>query len=260
MILTVPTDVSRAATVEIRKIGTLRAGWTLIPACAAIGFVATAVTAITGTGPQRDQALATGTASIGVYLGIAAALAAAAVFAALAAGGEYRSGSMRLTALFTPDRDVLCGVKLAVAAGYSLLLALSAEVGAVLALAIFGRDEIEFGLRLATVFGGGLLATACWGVIGASLGLLLRSAVPAIAAMAGWLVVVEPLLWAVMNGVGVPGFAALLPGSATVGTVAVDSFPKSPFLPPSAASVVVLLLWTAAAGGASWWYLREREI
>ncbi|WP_280261701.1 ABC transporter permease [Nocardia wallacei] len=260
MIPTLPTDVSRAATAELRKITTLRAGWVLLGLCAAIGFVATAVTAITGSGPQQDQALATGTASIGIYLGVAAALAASAVFAALGSGGEYRDRSMPLTALFTSDRDVLCGAKLAVAAGFSLLLALAAEVGAALALAAFGRDRIEFGLRLVSVFGGGLLAAVCWGVIGASLGLLLRSAVPAIAALAGWLVVVEPLLWVVLDGIGLPGFAVLLPGSATVGTVAVDSFPKSPFLPPSAASIVVLLLWAAAAGGAAWWLLREREI
>ncbi|MBB5912412.1 ABC-2 type transport system permease protein [Nocardia transvalensis] len=255
-----PTDASRAATTEIRKITTLRAGWLLLVACAAIGFVAAAVTAITGTEPQKNETLATGTASIGLYLGIVAALVASAAFAALGAGGEYRYRSMPLTALFTPDRDLLCGAKLAVTAAYSLLLALAAEVGAALGLAAFGRDKIEFGMRLVGVFGGGLLAAICWGVIGASLGLLLRSAVPALAAMAGWLIVIEPLLWLVLKGAGIPGVAVLLPGSATVGTVAVDSFPKSPFLPPSAASVVVLVAWAAAAGAGAWWFLRQREI
>ncbi|WP_024799933.1 hypothetical protein [Nocardia sp. BMG51109] len=260
MILTVPADVGRAATVEIRKITTLRAGWALLPACAGIGFVAAAVTAITGTPPQEDEVLATGTASIGLYLSVAVALAVAGVFAALGSGAEYRYRSIALSSLCTPDRDLLCGAKIAVAAVYSLLLAAAAEVGAAIGLLAFGRHKIEFGLRLVEVFAGGLLAPLCWGVIGASLGLLLRSAVLAIAAMAGWLVVAEPLLWLVLRGAGIPGFAAVLPGSATVGTVAVDSFPKSPFLPPSAASVVVLVVWAAAAGGAAWWYLRQREI
>ncbi|WP_280361682.1 ABC transporter permease [Nocardia wallacei] len=260
MILTLPPDVSRAATAEIRKIGTLRANWTLLALCGAVGFVATAVTAIMGSGPQEKQELATGTVTIGVYLGVIVALGAAAVSAAIASGGEYRHGGMSLTALFTPDRDLLFGAKIAVAAGYSLLLALAAEVGAALALLAFGRDKAEFGARLAEVFGGGLLAAICWGVLGAALGLLLRAVVPAVAVLAGWLIVVEPLLWVVLKGVGIPGLAVLLPGSATIGTVAVGSFPESPFLPPSAAGLVILALWAAGAGAAAWWYLRTREL
>ncbi|BCK53509.1 ABC transporter permease [Nocardia wallacei] len=260
MILTVPPEVSRAATAEIRKISTLRAHWTLLALCGAVGFVATAVTAIMGSGPQEKQELATGTATIGVYLGSVVALGAAAVSAAIAAGGEYRHSGMSLTALFTPDRDLLFGAKMAVTAGYSLLLALAAEVGAALGLLAFGRDEAEFGSRLAEVFGGGLLAAVCWGVIGAGLGLLLRAVVPAVAVLAGWLLIVEPLLWLVLQGIGIPGVAVLLPGSATISTVAVGSFPTSPFLPPSAAGLVILVLWAAAASSSAWWYLRTREI
>lgn len=68
-------------------------------------------------------------------------------------------------------------------------------------------------------------------MIGAGLGLLLRAVVPAVAVLAGWLLIVEPLLWLVLQGIGIPGVAVLLPGSATISTVAVGSFPTSPFLP-----------------------------
>ncbi|MBF6174542.1 ABC transporter permease [Nocardia blacklockiae] len=257
---TVPPEVSRVATAELRRITTLRVHWTLVTLCAALGFVAAAVTAITGTGPQESQDLVTGTASIGLYLALVFALAAGAVSAAAGAGGEYRHRSMPLTVLFTPDRDLLCGARLLASAAFSLVLALAAEAGAALGLLAFGRGKIEFGLELAGVFGGGLLAAICWGVLGAGLGLLLRAVVPAIAVLAGWLIVVEPLLWLVLKGVGIPGIAVLLPGSATIGAVAVGSFPKSPFIPPSAASLVILVIWAAAAGGAAWWFLREREI
>ncbi|MBF6327244.1 ABC transporter permease [Nocardia transvalensis] len=259
MILTVPADISRAATSEIRKITTLRVAWLLVGLCAVSGFGAAAVSAVLGTRPQPHEALATGTASVGLYIGLVVAAVAALVGGAFGTGTEYRYQSMPLTSLFTPDRDVLLGTKLGVTAGYSLLLGVAAEVGAGLGLLV-DRHQIEFGMRFTAVLGGGLLAVVCWGLIGASLGLLLRSSVLAIAAPIGWLLIIEPLIWLVAGGAGVPGLAVLLPGSATVSTVAVGSFPDSALLAPSPAAAVVLLLWTLGAGAAAWWYLRNRDL
>ncbi|MCM6775808.1 ABC transporter permease [Nocardia sp. CDC159] len=260
MIRTVPAEVSRAATAETRKLSTLRWPWLLPAICAMVGVVAAAVSAALGSGPQPQQNPATGTATIGLYLALALALAAALVTGALTAGGEYRHASMPLTALFTPDRDLLFGAKLGVTAAYSLLLGLTAELGAILGLVAVDRHELEFGLRLVTVLGGGLLAAVCWGLIGASLGLLLRSALLAIVAPLGWLFVIEPLIWLVAHGADVPGVAVLFPGSATVATIAVDSFPTNRLLAPSPAAAVVLLIWTSIAGAGAWWYLRQRDI
>ncbi|QIS22470.1 ABC transporter permease [Nocardia terpenica] len=260
IIPSVPADIARSATSEVRKITTLRSGRVLVPLCAAVGLVAAAATAAVGSGPQQGATPATGTASIGLYLALAVAISAAAVFGALGSGDEFRTDSISLTALFAPDRDLLFGTKLAVTAAYSLLLGLVAEVGALVVLLGLARHETEFGLRLTGVLGGGLVAALCWGVIGASLGLLVRSAVQAVATMIGWLAIAEPLIWLIAKGIGVPGVAVLLPGSATIGTVMVGSFPGSAFLAPSAASIIVLLLWTAGAGAASWWSLHRREL
>jgi ABC-2 type transport system permease protein len=257
---TVPVDLSRAATAELRKITTLRAGWLLLPVSAVVGFVITAAAAALGHGPVPHDAVATGTASTGLYVALALTAAAAAVFAVLGAGGEYRYRTMPLTVLCTPDRDLMVGAKFAVTAVYSLLLAVATEVGAVLGLLALGRHKFDVGLRLVTVLGGGLLAVLCWGLIGAALGLLLRATVPAIAALIGWLLVIEPLIWLVVKGAGIPGAAVLLPGSATIGTVMTGSFQGSALIAPSAASAVVLLLWTGAAGSSAWWYLRQRDI
>ncbi|WP_227980267.1 ABC transporter permease [Nocardia spumae] len=257
---TIPAEVSRAATAELRKITAVRSGWLLPPILAAVGFVVAAASALRGSGPQPHAALATGTATVGLYLAIAVAVAAGAIGGAVSAGDEYRYRGIESTALFTSDRDVLFGAKAGVAGAYSLVVAACAEIGAALGLALFGRGSVEFGWRLTGVFGGGLLAAVCWGVIGASLGLLLRSPNLAVVATAGWLFILEPLIWLVAKGAGIAGVVVLLPGSATIGTVAVGSFADSPFLPPNAASAVVLVIWTIAAGAAGWWYLRTRDI
>ncbi len=256
----VPVEVTRAATTELRKITAVRSGWLLPPILAAVGLVVGSASALRGSGPQPREALATGTVTVGLYLAIAVAVGAAAVGGAVAAGDEYRYRSIGITVLLTPDRDLLFGAKAGVAAAYSLLSAACAELGAALGLLLFGRHEVEFGWRLVGVFGGGLLAAACWAVIGVGLGLVLRSPNLAVIAIAGWLFVLEPLIWLVAKGAGIAGLVVLLPGSATIGTVAVGSFADSPFLPPNAASAVVLVIWTVAAGAAGWWYLRTREI
>ncbi|MFF3566207.1 hypothetical protein [Nocardia jiangxiensis] len=256
----IPLPVRRAAYSEIRRVTTQRSGWLLPAFCAAIGLVTGLVSAGTGSGPQDGGQIATGTATVGLYLAVLVAVVVAAVSGASATGAEYRYESMPLTALFVPDRDVRFGTKLGVAALYSLVLGLAAEIGAGIGLAILAHSEVQFGLRLTGALLGGLLAAVCWGVAGASLGLLLRSTGLAVTAMIGWSLVAEPLLWLIVRGIGIAGIAVLLPDSATIGVAAVGSFSHSPFLAPGAVSAVVLIIWTAAVGALTWWKLRERDL
>jgi ABC-2 type transport system permease protein len=260
MNLTVPVEINRAATAEIRKITTSRLGRQAAPIAAVLGLVVGGVSALRGSGPQPHATLATGTASVGLYIALFVTLAAAAILAALAAGDEYRHQSLPLTALFTPDRDLMLGAKFAVGAVYSLVLAVSVELGALLGLLAGGRHRIEFGLRLVSVFGGGLLAIVCWGLIGTALGLLFRAPGPAIVTLILWPLIAEPAIWYVARFLGFAGFAVLFPLSATVGTVMVGSFSKSHFLAPTAGSAVVLVLWTAGICAAAWWYVRQRDL
>ncbi|MBF6247099.1 hypothetical protein IU471_26500 [Nocardia elegans] len=90
--------------------------------------------------------------------------------------------------------------------------------------------------------------------------MLLRQSTGAVALLLGWLLVFEPLVWLVAEGMGIGGLAVLLPGSATVGTVFVGSFDDSGLFAPTPAALVVLLLWTIAVGAAGWWRLRERDL
>ncbi|WP_433732079.1 ABC transporter permease [Nocardia sp. CA-129566] len=260
MIAVLPPDLVPAVNSEVRKVITLRASRILAALILAIALVASTVTALLAGPADPKSDPATGAATIGLYIGLAIAIVLAGAFGAAGAGAEYRYATMPSTALFTSDRDRLAAAKFLVTAGFALATTFAVELLAFACLLAFGRGKFDFGLRLLAVFGGGLLAAVCWSVIGAGLGLLLRTSTGAIATMLGWLVIIEPLLWIVTKAIGFAGVVTVLPGSATISTVAVDSFTDSDFLAPTPAALVVLLLWTLGIGGGAWWLLRKRDI
>lgn len=256
---TLPPMVAQATLAELRKITTMRYGWRAPAVLAAVALVVSAVCAYAGSGPQPGANLAVGTAGLGVYLAVALAAVTAAVLTARSSGDEYRYDTLPLTVLFTPDRDLLVGAKLAVAAAYSLLLAVAAELGALVGLLAFGRGHLRFGHLLVELGAGGLLMVVCWGLLGCCLALLLRSAAGAILTILVWTVLVEPLLWVVARGVGHAGLVRLLPGAASVGTVRAESFSGSPFVAAGPAAAVVLVLWTSAVAAAAWRAVRNND-
>ncbi|GAA5041935.1 ABC transporter permease [Nocardia callitridis] len=260
MNLTLPPDLLAPIDSEVRKVTTVTPHRTVAAALLGITLVATAVTALLSGPADPKGEPATGAATIGLYLGLLAVIVTAAVFGVVAAVSEYRYQTISTTALFSADRDRLVAAKFLVTGGFALATAFAAEVFAVLSLLVFGRDKADFGLQLFAALGGGLLAAVCWSVIGVGLGLLLRSATQALWLIAVWLILIEPLLWLVADGMGMGGLLAMFPGTATISTVAVGSFPDSGFLAPTPAAIVVLLLWTAAIGCAGWWSLRTRDL
>ncbi|WP_227996464.1 ABC transporter permease [Nocardia australiensis] len=259
MIDTLPADLVPTVNSEVRKVTTLRPSQILGVAVPAIAIVASAVTAVLSGPADPKSNPATGAATIGLYLGLAVAILVAGAFGAAGSGGEYRYATMPITMLFSPHRDRLVAAKLLVTAGFALAAALVVELVSMACLIGFGHDKFDIGLRLFAVLGGGLLATVCWSLIGAGLGLLLRTATGSIVVLLGWLIIVEPLVWLVVKAMGIAGFATLLPGAATVSTVAVESFPDTDLLAPTPAAIVVLLLWTIGVAGAGWWSVRQRE-
>ncbi|MFG1791601.1 ABC transporter permease [Nocardia sp. NPDC049149] len=255
-----PADLVPALNSEVRKVTTLRPNRTLAGLPLLVALLGSTATAIAAGKPDPNGQPVTGTATLGLYAGLAAAAIAAVLFGALGSGGEYRHHTMPVTALFAADRDRLVAAKLLVTAGFALATALAVEVGALVALFGFGRGKFEIGLNLFGVLGGGLLAVVCWSLIGAGLGLLLRSSSNAIWLVVGWLVVIEPLCWLVADSIGASAVVSLFPGSATLSAVAVGSYPDSDFLAPTPAALVILLLWTVGIAGAGWWALRNRDL
>lgn len=260
MSITLPPDLVPSLYTEVRKVVTLRPSRLLASLPLTITLIASVAAALLAGKPDPRGEPVTGAATNGLYLGLAAVAVAAVVFGALGSGAEFRYRSMPVTALFSADRDRLALAKLVVTGVFAALAALAVELVALAALFGFGRGKFQVGLELFAVVGGGLLAAICWSLIGAGLGLLLRSPSTALLAVFGWLIVVEPLIWVVAHSLGIDGFVTLLPGSATISTIAIGSFTDNAFLAPGPVGVVVLLLWTAGIAGAGWWQLRTRDL
>ncbi|WP_330228731.1 ABC transporter permease [Nocardia sp. NBC_00508] len=260
MIAILPADLVPNVNSEIRKVVTMPRGQVLAGLVLAIALIASIASASLAGPPDPRGQPATGAATIGLYVGLAVVALAAAVFGAVGTGAEYQYHTMPVSVLFTADRDRLAAAKFLVIGCCALAAAVAVELVALGGLFGVGRHKITVTAELFAVLGGGLLAVVCWSLIGASAGILMRSSSRAVALLLGWVVIGEPLLWLVAQGLGIPGIVTLLPVSATVGTVAVGSFPDSDFLAPTPAAVVVLLLWTIGSGAASWWSLRTRDL
>lgn len=263
MILTaVPDSVLRAANSEVRKITSVRAQRVVAANLIGYAIVAFAVMGLTFEADDvtrgKSMFLA-GWSAVAAGLALLAAIVLAAVLGAIASGDEYRLGSLRITALFTPDRNVLFGAKLAVVAAVSLVTVLALELLGGAAYALIGRDRVHFTGEMLAIFGGVALAAVCWSVIGAALGFLLRTPIQAIAVMVG-VAIIEPLVWITARAIGFGGFASILPISATVGTITNGIYAKGDFIAPTPAAILVLLLWTLGSAGAAWWFFTRRDL
>ncbi|MFR9751112.1 ABC transporter permease [Nocardia sp. 004] len=274
MITILPADLMPNVTSEFRKAVTMPRGRVLASTIGAVALIASIVATriATPSGPPDPAArFATAPATIGLYAGLVTVVLAAACFGVLSGGAEYRYRTMAVTMLFAPDRDRFTAAKflvtgccalVAAAAVELITLAGSATVELLTSGTLFGveRDKITVTAELFGVLGGGLLTVVCWSLLGVGASILLRSSTGAFALLLGWGVLVEPLLWLLAHGFGIPGVATLLPLSATVATVAAGAFPDNDFLAPAPAAAVVLLLWTTGIGVASWWSLRTKDL
>ncbi|MEU0543102.1 ABC transporter permease [Nocardia sp. NPDC005978] len=261
--IVVPEPVLRAARSEARKAGSLRVNQALgglVPVLAVLAFATLGLMLDRLPSEDEDKVIsAAGWPGLFAAVAMVAAVLAAGVFGALSAGAEYQYGSLALTALYTRDRNVLLGAKTAVVAAISLAIVVLAEALAVGALLLFGRDRVQLGSWLFAVLAGVALAAVCWSVLGTALGFLLRSPVRALAVGLA-VVLLEPLLWLIVRAAGIPGVAAVLPVSATLGTMTSSEFTDGGLIAPTPAAIVVLLLWTAAAAGAAWWFTTTRDL
>ncbi|MCA2206214.1 ABC transporter permease [Nocardia rosealba] len=260
MTTVLPEDLLPGLDAETRKVFTLRPTRLLLAGPIAVALVATLITALMSGRYDPTGQPVTGAATIGLYLALVAVFVAAALLGIGVTGGEYKRKTMALTALFAPDRDRLVIAKYAAVAGIALVVAVFAEVVAMLVLAAAGRGKFEFGWPLLEVLGAGLLVAMCWAVLGAGIGLLLRTTGAAVWLVLGWAFVLEPLIWLVAKGFGAGGLTAVLPVSSTVAGVSAGSFDEAEVFAPTPAALVVLLLWTIAVGAAGWWDLRNRDL
>ncbi|WP_028477254.1 ABC transporter permease [Nocardia sp. CNY236] len=260
MISILPAGLVPNVVSEIRKLVTMP-HVVLVASVLLTGALLASITSATFAGPVDPAGQpVTGTATLGLYVGLALLMLAAAAVGAKGGGGEFEYHTMQVSTLLSVDRDRLAAAKFFVTGCCALASAVAVEIVALVGLFGAGRGKISVTLELVAVLGGGALATVCWALIGLSTGVLLRSSSRAVALLLGWIVLAEPILWLLASGIDLPGVAAVLPLSATVATVAVGSFSDTDILAPPAAAAVVLVLWTAGLSVATWRRLRTEEL
>ncbi|MEU6583160.1 ABC transporter permease [Nocardia sp. NPDC046763] len=262
MILTVPPVVARAANSEVRKVTSVRLNWLIgggVIAAGVIAFVALGTGFQPGDEHAQGFSSGSGWAALLTTWVLVLTVAAAAAFGALGAGTDFQAGSLAMSSLYTPDRTLLLGAKLAVAGAFSLGTVLLMEVLGGAAMRLAGGSRVPLDGGFFGVLVGVALAAVCWAVIGTAIGIVLRSPTRALAAVLGW-AVLEPLIWITARAIGFGGLAAILPVSSTVGAISGGRYAKSALFAPTPAAMALLVLWSAASGAAAWWMLTRRDL
>jgi ABC-2 type transport system permease protein len=144
---------------------------------------------------------------------IAAAFIGILVFILFAASiaGEYSQGTLRMLLTRQPRREPLLAGKLAallVAVAAALAAALLASIALSFALAAARGISSDRWLTNAGIgaagraYGNALLTVALFAVLGAALGLVVRSTVPAVALGVAWMMPLEHIVQGVWDGAG----------------------------------------------------------
>ena len=159
------------------------------------------------------------------------------ILGVLAAGGEFRHRTIVPVLLATPHRMRVFAVKVAVVAGLSAVFsALVFGLGLatiVLTLSAHGIHHLPAGVG--TLYAGTVIASACFGMIGAALGALTRNTVGAIAVALVWALFIEQLVLATV----VPSIEKWLPTAAAIGLTNAPSPHAGNVLTPLAAGLVL---------------------
>ncbi|KAA0022533.1 ABC transporter permease [Antrihabitans cavernicola] len=246
---------------EIRKVTTLKFWWALLIPPLIVGLFASAIYAgiADETGDLGDD-FATGIASVGLYFALAWVVLFAGVFGAINAGTEYRHKTLTPTFLTASGRDGVIAAKLLVTAGFALGYGVIVELASLICMVAFGGDRLDVNGTLFQAFTVGLVAVVCWSLIGAGLGLLMASPTGAALMLVAWYVVGELTVSLVASGMGLKGFGSILPGSATIATVALGELDGDSGFADWPLAPILMLAWTVALAGSGWWATRQRDI
>jgi len=155
----------------------------------------------------------------------------------LSAGGEFRHRTIVPFLLATPHRARVFAVKVAVIA----------VLGALFGALVFGLGEITIVATLAAhgihhlppgvgrLYLGTVISSACFGMIGVALGVLIRNTIGAIVAAIAWTLFVEQVILAAV----VPHIEKWLPTAAAIGLTNAPGPDPSRALSPVTAGLVL---------------------
>ncbi|QNG18102.1 ABC transporter permease subunit [Rhodococcus triatomae] len=250
---------------EFRKVVSLRFWWILGLVPLVVGAFSGAVTLplvrAVAEGLGGDGTVANSVATVfGVVVALFFVVLFGAVFAAVNVGTEFRYGTVTPTFTTTRSRDGVLAAKLAVTSlfglGYCLVVVLVSS-----ALLLTFSSDADLTSTWPGLLGSGLVVALAWTLIGAGLGLVTRSTVGATVTLVVWFTIGELVVRGILSGLGGGAVGAMLPMSATVGTVVngassngVEELPLWPGAP------LTLLFWALALVAAGWFTVRTRDV
>ena len=247
-------------TSEIRKVTTLKFWWALAIAPIVVGVFASVITSVIANQLgefEEDLQIAGGVASIGLYVAAGAAILFAGIFGAVNAGTEFRHKTSFLTAR---GRDGVVAAKLIVTALFGLGYGLVVLLASLVCLLIFSQRTIVLDGAFIGVVASCLLAVVLWSLIGAGLGLLLKSPTWAAIVLVAWLPFGEGLLSLILFGVGFGPVATALPSNLTLPTMAATQLDDAGDLASWPWAPLGLALWAVILTGGGWFLARTRDI
>lgn len=254
-----PPELLRATHGELVKFATVKYPRVVGIVTIAIALAGGGLSAWLGSEPAEGGASAAGTVTIGVSVALLVAAIGLAGVTAASAAGEFHYDTMAGTILAAGDRDRVVVAKLLASVVLGLATAAVVAVVALMWLPLFGHPIVA-NSTAALLLVGGLLAGICWSVLGTGIGLWVGSPTAAVVLAVGWLIAFEPVLWMVLTGIGIPGLATILPGSATVAMITAGSLRSTQLLAPAPAAMVVLVLWAVGVGMRGWWITRRATL
>ncbi len=199
---------------EAAKLGTTRLWYSLLAATAGLTVVGVVAAILTAGRADGTFALDTPEGVRNVLSAGWPSTTVVLVLGILAMAGEFRHGTITPTFLATPKRGRVVAAKMAV---YALVgLGFSATASAItvaIALPWLRRRGVDISLpdrEVVLVVAGLLLATALHGLLGVSVGSLIRNPAAAVAIALVWSLLFESLLVGLLPEVGrwLPGGAA----------------------------------------------------
>lgn len=215
---------------EIARLRTLRSTWWLLGISVLVSAaIAFAIGMVARNNDVGDNALAVALTGGTEFSGIPLPAVFAGLVGAFAFGHEYRYGTIRPALTAVPRRSALILGKLVVTAVWAAILAaLNVGIGYLTLLLVPGHDLLDAGIRwdpVGRAVVGFILLVVIWNVVGLSFAGLLRNLPAAIVLLLVIPLVVENILFAVLQFVpaldDVSWLSKYLPFSAGNAMVAV---------------------------------------
>ena len=229
---------------ELRKLRTTRTVWGLIA-----GVVA--LSALGAWGILSSGGIAAGVPLVGLPVfiaGLTATVVLAVVMGTRSYTDEARHGSIVPTLLAAPDRRRVIAAKAVVVAAAGALFGLvAAVVGVAFAIVWFAAEGVALTIGIgatAALVAKMMAIGAGWALIGLGVGLAIGHQVAAIVGALVYLLVVEDLVGALVEGVG-----RYLPGNASEAALGFSIGDAAVVAPPAAAGLVAGYVALSMAAG-----------